>query len=166
MGAILAGGQSRRFGSDKAEALIDGLRLIDRVAGALSRQTAALIVCGRDDPAFRCIPDRPEAGLGPLGGLCAALHHAAAHGYDAVLSTGCDAPNLPMDLAEVLAGDGPAIVQSQPVIGYWPVALAGELDRFLADGGRALYGFAEHAGARLERFDPPIANVNRPDDLP
>ena len=145
--------------------MIDGQRLIDRVAARLSGQTEALVVCGRQDSAFTCIPDRPQPGLGPLGGLCAALHHAGENGFDAVLSSGCDAANLPRDLADHLAGDGPAIVQSQPVIGLWPAPLANELDSLLADGGRALYGFAERVGARLVRFDPPIANVNRPEDL-
>ncbi|MFN2099211.1 molybdenum cofactor guanylyltransferase [Altererythrobacter sp. MF3-039] len=162
---MLAGGKAQRFGSDKAEARIGGKRLIDRVAASLSGQTDALVVCGREDPEFTCIADRPEPGLGPLGGLCAALHYAQTHSFKAVLSSGCDALNLPESLAEHLSGDGPGVVQSQPVIGYWPSSLARDLDAFIAGGGRALYGFAEHVGARLERFDPPIANVNRPEDL-
>lgn len=112
-----------------------------------------------------CLPDRPSAGLGPLGGLNAALHHAAGHGFTHVLSTGCDVPNLPPDLAETLAGEGPAIVQSQPVIGLWPAELAPRLEAFIAGGGRALYGFAESVGARQIGFDPPLMNVNRPEDL-
>ena len=48
LGAILAGGQARRFGSDKAQALWRGRRLIDHVADALGSQTTALVVCGRD----------------------------------------------------------------------------------------------------------------------
>ena len=35
LGAILAGGQSRRFGSDKASASLDGKSLLDHVADAL-----------------------------------------------------------------------------------------------------------------------------------
>lgn len=111
------------------------------------------------------LPDRPSTGLGPLGGLNAALHHAAERGFTHVLSTGCDVPNLPPDLAETLAGDGPAIVQSQPVIGLWPAELAPRLEAFIAGGGRALYGFAESVSARQIGFDPPLMNVNRPEDL-
>ncbi|GAA4042625.1 molybdenum cofactor guanylyltransferase [Parerythrobacter jejuensis] len=166
LGAVLAGGKARRFGSDKAYALVDGERLIDRVSAALAAQTQAVLVCGRDETGFECIADRPDTGLGPLGGLNAALHFAAGNGYNAVLSAGCDVHNLPTDLIDALAGSGPAIVQSQPVIGLWPAALAPELDAFLASGGRALYGFAEHVGARKVRFDPPLANVNTPGDLP
>lgn len=166
LGAILAGGQARRFGSDKALALYRGERLIDCVAAALGAQCGAVIVCGRQEPGFTCIPDLPDADMGPLGGLNAALQYAAQEGYSHVLSAGVDAPNLPHDLAEVLAGDGPAIVQSQPVVGLWPAALADELAAFLEGGGRALYGFAESTGARRIAYDPPLMNVNQPEDLP
>ena len=165
LAAILAGGQSRRFGSDKAMAMVDGARLIDRVAGVLGPQSDALVVCGRSDPAFVCLPDWPQAGMGPLGGLNAALRHAALNGFDAVLSASCDVPNLPENLRAALEGPGAACAASQPVVGWWPVALAGDLDTYLADGGRALYGFAERVAARQIAFDPPLANVNRPEDL-
>lgn len=124
------------------------------------------MICGREEPGLDGLEDRPEPGLGPLGGLNAALHHARLHGFDAVLSAGCDAPNLPRDLAATLAGEGAGIVQSQPVVGLWPTALCGALDAFIAKGGRALYGFAEQVGARRVRYDPPLININRPEDLP
>lgn len=166
LGAILAGGQARRFGSDKARALFEGARLIDRVAAALAAQSMRLVVCGRDEPGFACIPDWPEAGLGPLGGLAAALHHAGQEGFTHVLSAGVDAPDLPHDLAAQLAGAGSAIVASQPVVGLWQVAMAGPLDAFMAQGGRGLYRFAEAIGARHVELAAPLMNVNRPEDLP
>lgn len=165
MGAILAGGQARRFGSDKAHALYRGRRLIDRVAEALAAQCEAVVVCGRVEPGFACISDWPETGLGPLGGLAAALRHAAAGGHDAVLSAGVDVPDLPHDIAARLAGDGAAIVESQPVVGLWPVATAPLLEAFLDGGGRSLYRFADHVGARRVDLDRLLMNVNRPEDL-
>ncbi|NNC72486.1 MAG: molybdenum cofactor guanylyltransferase [Sphingomonadaceae bacterium] len=164
-GAILAGGRSRRFGGDKAEALLDGKRLIDRVAEALSGQVDVLVICGREESRHRCLEDWPEPGLGPLGGLAAALHFAERESHDAVLSVGCDIPNLPGTLLDQLRGAGPGIADSQPVIGYWPVALSPLLDAFIAKGGRALYAFAEAAGGRRIAIDPPLANINRPADL-
>ena len=165
LGAILAGGQARRFGSDKAQALYQGERLIDRVANALLAQCGGLVVCGRKEPKFRCIPDWPEAGLGPLGGLAAALCHAREQGFSHVLSAGVDVPDLPHDLAMSLAGEGAAIVESQPVVGLWPVADFPAIDTFLSGGGRSLYRFADAIAAR--RIDLPTAlmNVNRPEDL-
>ncbi|MFO6446884.1 molybdenum cofactor guanylyltransferase [Erythrobacter sp. NE805] len=165
LGAILAGGQARRFGSDKAHARYEGARLIDRVATALGAQCAGLVVCGREEPGFRCIPDWPEPGLGPLGGLAAALRHAGAQGFAEVLSAGVDVPDLPHDIASLLAGEGAAIVEAQPVVGLWPVAAGPVLEAFLAGGGRSLYRFADHVGARRVALSRTLMNVNRPEDL-
>lgn len=166
LGALLAGGQARRFGSDKAYARYNGWRLIDLVSDALVAQCDGLVICGRDEEGWESIADRPGPDCGPLAGINAALHHASDHGYDAVLSTAVDIPNLPSDLAETLAGQGAAIVQSQPVVGLWPVELADRLDTFLEEGGRKLFDFALLIGARMINFDPPLLNINRPEDLP
>lgn len=166
LGAIVAGGKARRFGSDKAHALFKGERMIDRVADSLKEQTGGLVVCGREEPGFACIPDRPEADMGPLGGINAALHHAQSQGFDAVLSAGCDIPNLPSDLVAQMAGNGAAIVADQPVVGFWPIELAGALDQYLAAGSRKIYGFAQSVSAREIAVDPLLLNVNRPQDLP
>jgi len=165
LGAIVAGGKATRFGSDKAYARHKGRRLIDHVGAALAAQCSGLVVCGRAEEGFDCIADLPEDGLGPLGGLNAALHFARINGFDRVLSSGCDTPNLPDNLAQALAGEGPAIVQDQPIVGLWPASLAPGLDIFIRDGGRALYGFAESVNARQIAIDPPLMNVNRPSDL-
>jgi len=166
LGAILAGGQARRFGSDKAHALVGGKRLIDVVGASLAVQCDTVIVCGREEPGFACIPDRPEAGQGPLGGLNAALHYAQAHGFDAVLSSGCDVPNLPSNLVNQLAGEGAAIVSDQPVVGFWPAELSGRCDAFLKTNRRALFGFADYINARRVEVSPALVNINAPDDLP
>lgn len=124
------------------------------------------MVCGRVEPGFACIPDWPEAGLGPLGGLAAALRHARADGFTHVLSAGVDVPDLPNDLAATLAGEGAAIMESQPVVGLWPVEAGGALEAFLTNGGRSLYRFADHIGARRIDLPRSLMNVNRPEDLP
>ncbi|MEO0905898.1 MAG: molybdenum cofactor guanylyltransferase [Pseudomonadota bacterium] len=202
LGAILAGGQARRFGADKAHAIYRDQRLIDQVAAALQAQCERVIVCGRSEPGFTAIPDAPRPDLGPLGGLNAALAYAARQGFAYVLSAGVDAPDLPHDMARLLARSScdtgpktgpatgpatgpdtgpktdtapgapatittrPAILASQPVIGLWPAKLAPELDRFLADGGRALYRFAEAVHARQIALEAPLLNINTPADLP
>lgn len=76
IGAILAGGLSRRFGSDKVLASVEGRPLIEHGLDALRGVTTDVAVCGRDWPSATSLPDRPRAGMGPLSGLNAALHHA------------------------------------------------------------------------------------------
>lgn len=163
LGAILAGGASRRFGSDKALALHDNRPLIEHVAAALGAQTDAIVACGRPYPGLVSLPDRPAPGLGPLGGLCAALRHGRAAGCTAVLSVGCDMPGLPDDLLARLT-PGPSVLENQWLVGLWPVALSDRLDAVLAGPDRSMRGWATAAGARTVN-GPALANINTPADL-
>ncbi|WP_294393346.1 molybdenum cofactor guanylyltransferase [uncultured Sphingomonas sp.] len=165
LGAILCGGASSRFGSDKAFARIGGIALVERVRDAILPQVDGLVSCGRSVLGLEGLSDRPSPGLGPLGGLNAALHFAATSGFDAVLSVPCDAPFLPDDLLHRLRGGVPHHVEQLPVIGLWPSALAPLLDQHLAeDARRSMRGWAERAGATPVRLGP-IANVNAREDL-
>lgn len=167
LGAILAGGGARRFGSDKAEASLHGKTLLSHVLAALEAQTACVVICGRDWAQGIALPDRPDRDLGPLGGLNAALHYARHHGFDAVVTAGCDTPLLPADLVTQLSAmPGAAIVADIPIIGYWPVTLADRLDAHLAAGGnRSVMRWAEATGARRIALNSAIPNINTPDDL-
>ncbi len=74
---LLAGGESRRMGRDKATLVIDGLPLWQRQIAILSQLSPVLFVSARERPAWlpveaRFIADPPPA-RGPLGGLAAAL---------------------------------------------------------------------------------------------
>lgn len=163
LGAVLAGGAARRFGSDKALAMVDGRALIDHVIAALAPQSDALVIVGRSHGDWPHLSDRPEGGEGPLAGLNAALHYAVTKGYGAVLCAPCDMPDLPSDLAALLA-PGPAVLADHPVVGLWPVSLAPVLDAWLANGERSVRAFAEHAGVR-QVAAPFLRNINRPADL-
>ena len=166
LGAVLAGGRSSRFGSDKAEALWQGKPLIQHAIDALRPMVDDLVLCGRAYGDIGAIADRPSAGLGPLGGLNAALHHADAHGFAAVLCAGCDTPLLPAALLERLrASGGPAYVGRLPVIGYWPARLAGPLDMFLSEQRKhAIRAWADAVGAEAVDW-PGLANINEPKDI-
>ena len=167
LGAVLAGGRSSRFGSDKALAMLDGRTLLEHAVASLARHVEAVVLCGRQVDGMIGLRDRPAADMGPLGGLNAALHHAAAEGYDAVLTTGCDVPVYPDGLAEALVGDGPAVLKGQQLAGFWPASLAGELDAHLAgENNRSIHGWLERVGARIvERPEFILPNINRPEDL-
>ncbi len=162
LGVVLAGGQSRRFGSDKALALLDGRPLIDHALAALAC-CDALAVAGREWPGIASLPDRPSPDLGPLGGLNAALQHAAEQGFSHVASLPVDSPTLPADwLAELRKG--PAHAAGQPLIAVWPVALAAGLEAFVAGGGRRVRDWVAGTGARAVDLGP-LANLNHPGDL-
>ncbi|USI72506.1 NTP transferase domain-containing protein [Sphingomonas morindae] len=164
LGAILAGGAASRFGGDKAAARLGGRALLDHVALALGGWCDALVVVGRDWPGLTRVEDLPRPGLGPLGGLAGALAHAARHGFDTVLSCGCDLPRLPPALPDLL-GPPDAILADQPTIGHWRSRQAEPLAAWLEAVPRhAVRAWAMAAGARLVA-GPPLANINRPEDL-
>ena len=96
-GLVLAGGQSRRMGQDKAGIVVAGNTLLERTVALLATHVADVHVSVRDaqraDPLrgkFSLITDQKE-NIGPAAGLL------AAHGkYDdaAWLVVACDMPAL------------------------------------------------------------------------
>jgi molybdopterin-guanine dinucleotide biosynthesis protein A len=165
LGVVLAGGQSSRFGSDKALAELGGRTLLDRAAASLARQCDGVVVAGRQHAPAPVIGDRPRPGMGPLGGLNGALHHAAAHGFDAVLAIPVDGFDVPADLVGELS-PAPAYAADAPVIGLWPVAARDALDAFLAeDTLHSLRAFAARINARGVTLSRRPANINTPADL-
>ncbi len=166
LGAIVAGGASRRFGRDKALAMIGGVRLIDHVCAVLSAQVDDVVLCGRSSDRMRWIPDLPEAGLGPLGGLNAALADAGARDFDMVVTVPVDVYPLPPDLVDRLNGHGARVFASQHLIGRWPGALAPALEAHLAAGHRSLRSWILAVGAiRVDDSDLGLLNVNTHADL-
>ncbi|MBR2175003.1 molybdenum cofactor guanylyltransferase [Sphingopyxis sp.] len=160
LGAVLAGGRSSRFGSDKALAMLDGRSLLDHAVAALRPHCDAVIVVGRGE-----IADWPRADMGPLGGIAGALIHAADQGFDQVLTASVDCVRLPADLRALLE-PAPAFLETQPVIGLWPVAALHELRAMLEDGGDlAVKAFARRIGARAAESDFVPPNINSVADL-
>jgi len=165
LGAVLAGGLSTRFGSDKALAQLGGRTLIERAVEALALWCDAVIVVGRDAAPAPCIPDWPRPGMGPLGGIAAALRHARHEGFASVLTCGVDCAGLPDDLLPLLS-PAPAYLVTQPVIGHWHADAASIVEHVLQSEGRhSMIAFATAANARgLQSVNAP-ANINTPADL-
>ena len=160
LGAVLAGGRSSRFGSDKALAMLDGRSLLDHALTALGPHCDAVIVVGRGE-----VGDWPRADMGPLGGIAGALIHAVERGYDQLLTAPVDCVRLPGDLRALLE-PAPAFLETQPVIGLWPVGSIGDLRAILEDGSDlAVRAFARRIGARAVQNDFVPPNVNSSADL-
>ncbi len=165
-GVVLAGGASSRFGRDKAEEIYAGRKLIDWSIAALAPFCGAVFVSGHAHPARESVPDRPRAGLGPLGGLAGALTAARDAGYERLLSLPCDTPQLPEGLLDRLCrSGGAAFALSCPVIGIWPSADADRLATWLEDDRpRAVRAWVEAIGAQAIESDA-IININRVADF-
>jgi molybdenum cofactor guanylyltransferase len=164
LGAVLAGGKSTRFGSDKAVAIVDELPLIDHVVMGLFRATDHLVISGRDWRDFDVVMDCDFAGEGPLAGLLAVLRHGAAHGYDAVLTAPCDV--LPVPDMAMLGQEAPAVIKGHWLFGYWPVALAGDLAAWLAgQPDRSVRGWLVRCDAQEIPIDDNLYNLNTRDDI-
>ena len=94
-GVILAGGQSRRMGQDKALLPLAGRPLLRRVVDVLAPLCDRLILVANDPERYAAfglytVPDA-FAGAGSLGGLYSGLSASAA---GAVIAVACDMPFL------------------------------------------------------------------------
>lgn len=167
LGAVVAGGLSRRFGSDKALVMLNGGTLIEHALKALRAQTEGVVVCGREWPSAISLADRPASGQGPLGGLNAALHHARQTGFDAVLCVPVDVFPLPPNLRILLQGCGPKVFDGQHLIGFWQTQYADALAAHLARGDRSCKSWIQASSAtRVSDASLRFRNLNRPSDLP
>ena len=182
LGAVLAGGASSRFGSDKAAAMLGGHTLLARAGAILAGIVDEVTVVGRAGG----VPDLPTAGLGPLGGIAGALDDGARRGFASVVTIACDMPDVPEALLAALLGTPPCYCVDAPVLGHWPVALRDDLVARLAsssassgrtaqdgpDGARqhrsgtlSVRRWASHIGAVAVSSPLPLRNINTIADL-
>ena len=165
LGVVLAGGQSTRFGSDKALAELGGHTLLNRAFDTLTGFCELVVIAGRERGPGHCIPDWPRPGMGPLAGIAAGLHLARDEGYDSVLTLGVDSLGLPDDLLERLS-PAPAYLESQPVVGHWPAGAVDAIETLLlAETKHSMLAFAGAIGATAVKIERRPANINTPADL-
>jgi molybdenum cofactor guanylyltransferase len=180
MGAVLAGGRSRRMGRPKALVELAGRPLAARAVAAVEGASLEAIVVAKSDsalPALRCRVLRESAGpVHPLHGVIAAL---ADSGGWPVIALACDMPLVPPALLELLAGvDAPvAVVEAagrvQPLLARYEPAVAAALADAVAAGVAAhqvVAGLEPRVigDDELARFGDPeliCLNVNTPADL-
>jgi molybdopterin-guanine dinucleotide biosynthesis protein A len=188
---VLAGGRATRLGGgDKPLRTLGGRPMLAHILARLRPQVDTIALSANGDPgrfAEYRLPVLADAGRqsGPLSGILSGMRWADSAGYGCLLSVAGDTPFFPPDLAMRLGSataaqpDHIAVASSHghvhPVFALWPVSLAGELERFLAES--ASYSVA----AFLERHETisvdfaaasvggktidPFFNVNTPQDL-
>jgi molybdopterin-guanine dinucleotide biosynthesis protein A len=99
---ILAGGDSRRMGQDKAALVLDGMTLLQRVTATMQTLFPKVVVSVRQVRGGVDVPqvcDEVEAS-GPLAGLIAGLAQADTPW---VFAVACDMPFVTREMVEVLA---------------------------------------------------------------
>jgi molybdopterin-guanine dinucleotide biosynthesis protein A len=184
-GLVLAGGQSRRFGSDKAIALLHGRPLLAWSLAALDacceRAAVSATPSGGAETLARTmgrkvLHDDPSHPRGPLAGLAAGLAWAASEGFDALATLPCDTPAVDADqmkaliaaLGEADAAYAMTDAGPQGLCAVWRVRVGSMLTARLAGGDHPpVRRFLADLDARGVMFaDPTIfRNANTPGDL-
>ncbi len=183
---VLAGGESRRFGSPKALAGWRGKRLVDHVADAIGTVAGEVILVVNplpEEPAWpgdKVLRDDRALPAGPLRGIVRGLSECSA---DWAWVLGCDTPLVSIDLMDALrrkARPGDVAVtpvwegRRQPLVACWESSAAGALAEILESGehspGAALdrLGCRRFPAERCREIDPrgrSFFNVNTPEDL-
>lgn len=185
LGAVPAGGRSRRFGSDKALASFLGEPLVLRPARALEAVCRDVVLVGRGDGALDAIPYRVVADrlprMGPLGGLHAALLEARAAGDEAVLLLGGDMPLVTPGMLRRVASEGrrcrrlaaaPVGARRglEPLCAWYSTDCLETVERRLEGPDRSLHGLLEELDAHAipvadEGAPAALASANTPDEL-
>lgn len=190
LGAVLCGGGSRRFGSPKWDAPLDGVRLLDRALACQRRAFGdVIIVAARNftgaGEGVTVVHDEWE-DRGPATGIHAALGEAQRRGLEGVWCLPCDAPFANPELGRRLAarafdGAGAVFPAShgplgfEPLFGWYRTTCRDVLARLLADGSpsmsmvaRALSRTELLSLEEVEAISPAelqFLNVNTPEDM-
>ncbi len=175
-------------GGDKSLRPLAGKPILAHIIDGIRPQVGTLLLNANGDPdrfaafGLPVAADVVEGFAGPLAGILTGLEWIAANAPDCshAVSLPTDAPFAPADLVARLAAaiedEGADIGcarsggRTHPVVGLWPVSLAGALREALVDRDirkidrwTAEYRVA-YADWPAEPVDP-FFNVNRPEDL-
>jgi len=109
-GYVLAGGRSSRMGADKSLLQLAGKPLIAHAVAKLGRLCAAVHILGGNPAlaAYAPLVEDLHPGIGPLGGIEAALAHTA-HDWNLILPV-----DLPFFPAALLYATAISVLRSQP----------------------------------------------------
>jgi len=174
-GFVLAGGQSRRLGRDKALLAYAGETLVQAVALEVLKAAGSVALLG--DPTryghlgFPVVAD-VVSGCGPMSGLHAAL--LAAGEAEWILVVACDLPNVTADLLARLigkAGPGVQCVAAQGERGLEPLCAVyhrntlSEVELALREGRSRMRDLAARLDAiGIEVEARTVFNVNTEED--
>lgn len=175
---VLAGGRSRRFGSDKARLLVGGEPLLLRVARELMGIASSVrVVTGeRARYADLGLPTIPDAvpGKGPMGGLLTALEDAAPAPW--IFLAACDLVGVRLRWARELLGRRSPKVRAvvcrtdryHPLFAVYHTDLRMEVRQRIRSGELTMQRLFEAVPAAVVPAPPgfeSLVNLNHPEDL-
>jgi FdhD protein len=179
MGVILAGGESRRMGRDKAFLPFRGGTLVETVAARLRDACDGVLVVSRDPGRFETLGLRAVADALPERRSLVGIYTGLLHAGRPIFACGCDMPFLCGPLIRHMAAlaDGadvvmPRLKDYEPLHAVYTPACLEPIRRVLAAGGRnadILAGVRAHIldEEELRRFDAALrsfVNLNTPED--
>ena len=161
-GVLLVGGASRRFGSPKALARLEGETLAERAWRVLGEACDERIAVGKAGDAlplpFPVVDDECDVRA-PIAGVLAGLRAART---EVCVFLPVDCPFLTADSLRRLAAEAPAAVPTGPLPGAYTRSILPTLERKLARGDYTL----RDVSATVVEIDPAeLANVNTPAEL-
>lgn len=187
-GVVFCGGMSRRMGQDKALLEVEGRTLLQKAHDLLKPHVSRVVLSTGPSPRYEdmglpCVLD-PEADMGPIGGLHAALTFSETPW---ILALACDLPRLSEGtLLELLGacreGDKAVLFGSaenpEPLFALYHRDLLPIVDAAVQSGRRRMtsaLGLTARSNERpatdAVRWLPissdktdPFSNVNRPQD--
>ncbi|WP_034423915.1 molybdenum cofactor guanylyltransferase [Candidatus Entotheonella palauensis] len=182
-GVVLAGGESRRMGQNKALMQLGGERLVDRVMRTLGESCAELLMVTNSpavyaDVGLRMVGD-VWPGKGSLGGIYSAIYHATT---PYVLVVACDMPFLQAASLKYLIeqiGEHDVVMpdvlgEQQPLHAIYGRACLEPIRRRLEADRLKIVGFLPDVrvrtvtAAELQPFDPELLafqNLNTPEEF-
>lgn len=182
-GVVLAGGQSRRMGRDKALLDFGGKSLLERVVEVVSQVCDPVLIV-TNSPSCHAFLGLEMVGdllpgRGALGGIHAGLFFSPT---PRAFVVACDMPLLNPDLIRYLVGQPtkwdvvvPKVgARLEPLHAVYSKRCLGPVEEALLKGKRSIVGFyprvrvKEVAEEELRRLDPELRsliNLNTPQDL-
>ncbi len=169
---IMAGGDSRRMGTDKSMLVVNGRPLIERICEQLRGSFEQILISANDAAKFAflglaVIPDR-IAGQGPLMGIASALN-ASDNELNFVVA--CDIPQIELrlvrrmlseaaesgaDIVLPVGGDG----KHEPLFAIYRNSALEAIDKVLSSGGRKISDVFPLCTVKYMEMEGSLINLN------
>lgn len=181
-GVVLAGGQSRRFGSDKSFIRLGGKYLIERTLDALKAVLEEVIIVTNSPDnyqhlSYKLVQDIIP-GKGCLGGLYTGIRHSSD---GSIFAVACDMPFLNKEFIEYMLAKSqgydvviPRTEALQPMHAVYSAGCLPHMEALMREGNLRILDFfpdvrlKEIGPEEVARFDAQslmFYNINTPEDL-